>query len=383
MTETCFYYDYHKKENCTNIVQQPGDFTCSNHSDKNQMCKNIHDKYTDIIKTMGHKQVLSYQIKSSNYAKWITFICKHEQVCRQTVDRLKKRCCKIGGYEKCKATNLQKYGCENVFGNKDIQEKSKQTYFKKTGYTYNSQNPEIQKKREETHLKKTGYTHQSKDPKIKKQKSDKCLEKYGYNNPGKVPELRLKARQTYLEKTGYTHNSQNPETQKKREETCLKKYNCKHSTQNPDILYKIMQSSMKFKPYTFPSGRIDYIQGYENYSIDSLLESGIDEDDIITSKYITPFPYNDKVYIPDIEIKSQKKIIEVKSDYTLKKEFTLNLNKFKAVLEYGYDFELHVYSRGQKDRKKDLHLAHVFTGNKETFEFTCNGIKIEELYNQI
>lgn len=76
-------------------------------------------------------------------------------------------------------------------------------------------------------------------------------------------------------------------------------------------------------------------------------------------------------------------IIEVKSDYTLKKDFNKNLQKFKAVLKQDYDFELHVYSRGLKDSRKDLHLIHIFKGDKDTMEFICNGIKIEEMYNQI
>lgn len=42
-------------------------------------------------------------------------------------------------------------------------------------------------------------------------------------------------------------------------------------------------------------------------------------------------------------IKSQNKIIEVKSDYTFYKEYDKNLAKAQRVLSLGYSFEFRIY----------------------------------------
>jgi len=48
-------------------------------------------------------------------------------------------------------------------------------------------------------------------------------------------------------------------------------------------------------------------------------------------------------YYPDIYIKSQNKIIEVKSDYTFHKDYEKNLAKAQGVLALDYDFEFRIY----------------------------------------
>lgn len=65
--------------------------------------------------------------------------------------------------DKRKETNLKKYGCENPFGNPDIQQKIRDTNLERYGVEYNMQNPDIVKKGQQT-----------------------CLEKYGVTNYGKI-----------------------------------------------------------------------------------------------------------------------------------------------------------------------------------------------------
>jgi len=47
-----------------------------------------------------------------------------------------KSCTKINTQEKTKKTNLEKYGCENVFSNNDIKNKIRQTTLEKYGETH-------------------------------------------------------------------------------------------------------------------------------------------------------------------------------------------------------------------------------------------------------
>jgi hypothetical protein len=97
-----------------------------------------------------------------------------------------------------------------------------------------------------------------------------------------------------------------------------------------------------------PSGKIVKYQGYENLALDELFERGYSEDDIHIGRSKVPLItyYIDKVkhvYFPDIYIKSENKIIEVKSDWTLKLK-RANINeKAEATVKANYTFEVWIY----------------------------------------
>lgn len=65
--------------------------------------------------------------------------------------------------EKRKRTNMEKYGCDNPFGNEEIKQKIKNTNLEKYGYECAMQHPDVVKKGQQT-----------------------CLEKYGVINYGKI-----------------------------------------------------------------------------------------------------------------------------------------------------------------------------------------------------
>jgi hypothetical protein len=122
------------------------------------------------------------------------------------------------------------------------------------------------------------------------------------------------------------------------------------------ILEKICKpNNYKYKKYIFPSGKIVNYQGYENFALDELIkihcENDIENDRhrIPTIKYIM----RNKVYnyYPDIYIKSQNLIIEVKSDFTYKKQIVKNALKSLAVKKSGFNFEFWIYD---KDKNKTI-----------------------------
>ena len=93
---------------------------------------------------------------------------------------------------KCKETNIEKYGVENVFQSEEIKEKSKETCLDKYGKEYYQQTDDMKNKSKETCLKKydTEYYLQSID---KKEKSEEtCLEKYGFMIPSKNEDVKIK-----------------------------------------------------------------------------------------------------------------------------------------------------------------------------------------------
>lgn len=110
------------------------------------------------------------------------------------------------------------------------------------------------------------------------------------------------------------------------------------------------------KDYIMPSNTIRRIQGYEHLALDELIKNNIEEDDIVTKRKEMPlinyYYILDKKnhrYFPDIWIKSENKIIEVKSMYTYNKELIKNIMKALATRKLGYNFEFWIYIPGKKN----------------------------------
>lgn len=108
-----------------------------------------------------------------------------------------------------------------------------------------------------------------------------------------------------------------------------------------------LKQMYNFKNYTFPSGRIVSVQGYENYALDELLKS-YDENDIVVATDgisihtgVIEYELNGThIYKPDIYIKSKKLIIEVKSDWTYKITKKQTRAKEQACKNLGFNFYL-------------------------------------------
>ena len=104
-----------------------------------------------------------------------------------------------------------------------------------------------------------------------------------------------------------------------------------------------------------PSGNIVNYQGYENYALDELLLN-YTEDQINNERFKIPiikYILNNKQYnyYPDIYIKSENKIIEVKSEWTYKCDLIKNILKALSTRKTGYNFEFWIYTDKQgKDK---------------------------------
>jgi hypothetical protein len=155
--------------------------------------------------------------------------------------------------------------------------------------------------------------------------------------------------QTFLKNYGVKCGLQDKGIRELGKHTCLKKYGVYHPSQNPEIALKMKISN--YKDYILPSGKIVQVQGYEDRALDILLEK-YDEYDLIISnknifKELGAIKYIGKdnkehYYYPDIYIKSENKVIEVKSNYTFHKEYDKNILKKKACIKMGLDFEFMV-----------------------------------------
>jgi hypothetical protein len=135
--------------------------------------------------------------------------------------------------------------------------------------------------------------------------------------------------------------------------TCLEKYGYERPMQNSYILNKSIKNQYNLKEFIYASGNKIKIQGYEDLALQILTENNYNEKDIITDRIIIPtFDYiyknNNKKYLPDIFIKSENKIIEVKSDHTFNTMKIQNILKALAVRKAGYDFEFWIFYKVRK-----------------------------------
>jgi len=179
-----------------------------------------------------------------------------------------------------------------------------------------------------------------------KHKQETNLKKYGCINTGSTSEVKDKIKIAFEKKFG-GHPKQTKEVQDKWKATCLKKYGG-HPNQNKEIQEKSEANSYSYKTYMLPSGNLVKYQGYENLAIDELVQL-YDEEDLgigrsnipIINYYIDHIKH---VYFPDFFIKSENKIIEVKSEWTLKLKRGNVEEKALATVKAGYKYEIWIYN---------------------------------------
>jgi hypothetical protein len=183
--------------------------------------------------------------------------------------------------------------------------------------------------------------------KIKEKKNvETCMKKYGVKNTGLVEDIKEKIQDKWIVKYG-GHPKKTKEVQEKWKATCLKVYGG-HPNQNKEVQIKSEASSYAYKDYMMPSGNIVKVQGYENIALDELVQL-YEEDDIIIGRSSIPTIYyyiNDTkhVYFPDFMIKSENKIIEVKSEWTIQLKRGNVEEKALATIKAGYKYEIWIYN---------------------------------------
>ncbi len=328
----------------------------------------------------NNKKMLRYSDYNINYDKYKIYCCSN-------------KCAII----KNKKTNLVKYGVENVFQSEEIKnkskntckekygdpnyknfEKSKKTCKEKYGVEYSLQNNSIREKIEKTNMEKYGTKtclsnvdikikieksnlekYNSKYPittvNIKKKSKQTCFEKYGdenYNNRKKykltclekygvestntLTDIKTKKENTNFLRYGYINNSKSKICKEKLRKTNLDRYGVEYPMQVELFFNKQQKSSFKIKK--FKNTNINYQGTYEydfliyceKMNIFNLIERPKSIDYIFENK--------SKKYYPDFFIDKYNLIIEIKSNYTYKKELDKNISKMDKCIELGYNY---------------------------------------------
>ena len=252
--------------------------------------------------------------------------------------------------QKVKETNIIKYGVEVSSKADCVKEKAKETNLEKYGSTHHVV-PVVLEKIKKTNFKKYGVEHSFQAESVKEKIKETVREKYGVEYSCQSSEVQKTITENNLKKYGVKHPSELKIFKDKKEKTCLERYGVKNPNQSPEIHERSQKNGLKFKTYITPTGQTRKVQGYEPFALDKLFkEYSFHEDDILTDRSKVPcihYIYNEKnkVYFPDIYIKSQNKIIEVKSNWTIQLHKEVNYAKQDACVKGGYIFEFWIFNK--------------------------------------
>ncbi len=202
-----------------------------------------------------------------------------------------------------------------------------------------------------------------------------CLTKYGEEWVTKTSEFKEKVKTSKLEKYGYEYYNNSIASAKKnrsktateqndiaskRRRTNVDRFGVENCFLLPKALARASKSNAAGKDYVMPSGKTVGVRGYEDRVLDTLLKS-YSEDSIALHdsrvKFTLPiFEYvnvnqHTAKYYPDIYIREENKIIEVKSIWwwngngaeKYKSRLENNLRKRAAVVASGYIYEVWLF----------------------------------------
>ena len=253
------------------------------------------------------------------------------------------------------ATNMKNHGVVHNSQRQDIKDKKKSTCMTNNGVEHPMQSQKVRDKSKVTHMIIRGVEYPSQCPEVQDRMKKSLLKNHGVEHALQCPNIRAKSIKTCMTNHGVEYPLQSPKIQAQTRETNMKRYGVEYLMQNADIADKSFKSGVHRKDYTFPSGRVDAVQGDEPYALAYLLNvENIPENDIVTGTQNVPVCYwydesgNKHRYYVDIFILSQQRCIEVKSTYYLKRDREIIFAKRDALENEGYLCDIWVYDGKKK-----------------------------------
>jgi hypothetical protein len=322
-------------------------------------------EYVDILSTTR----VSFRCRCGTIRnKDVRGICKKGAFCEPCMETLR--------LARIKKTNLERYNVEHPIQNSIIKDKIGNTMLERHGVKHALQSKTFKTKSEDTCMKNHGVKNPFESDKIKDKIKETNNERYGADYGVESDIVKDKIKKTNLEKYGSTcsllnqvvmdkikatnlerykveYPFQNITVQDKFKQTNRERYQVDYPAQNQEVAERTQKNAKKYKEYTMPSGTIRKVQGYEPFALRDLLEIYSEEQIKSDRKDVPHVQYEmngkKKYYFPDIFVPHEKKIIEVKSPFTLKlKPEQIQLKK-KACEEQGFCYEIWCFdARGNR-----------------------------------
>ena len=238
------------------------------------------------------------------------------------------------------ARNLARRGVSSNFNDPGQRERIEQTLLNRYGVSNPFESPVFQEKAKKTRLLRYGdeiYSNPSKA-------SDTKLTRYGEGHKKIVDKIK----ETKLNKYGDENFNNRP----KAIGTNISKYGVENTSQVVDIHERMQKSRW----YTIISPScIEYkVQGYERFVVPILWKT-YTEDTLVLHRAKMPAVFyigNDTKkhrYYPDIYLKEEKTIIDVKSTWWLKLSVPKLEKLFPRCNELGYIFKIILYDKGETE----------------------------------
>jgi hypothetical protein len=188
------------------------------------------------------------------------------------------------------------------------------------------------------------------DTKLRNEKIEKtCLERYGVRHFQSSNHIKDKKKKTYQNRYGEDNPSKLDWVKEKKKQTTIINYGVENPSQS-HIIHAKKSLHAKNKQIISQCGKEFNLEGYEPIALKELLiqhtaNDILHREEIIESIGLLRYRFDNKtsLYHPDFYIKSQNKIIEVKSEYWFNRDFEKNLAKKVACLDYGFVFEFWIY----------------------------------------
>lgn len=226
-----------------------------------------------------------------------TFTCK---ACNKSFEKRKRRGQRGKTFnflcQSCarKATNIEKYGTENVFAADAIKNKIKETCLEKYGVENPAFSEDVKSKAKTTCIEKYGvpYSFQSDNNKEKTKKA--LLEKYGVDHPSKNKEIKSKMVSSWVKSKDAM--------KEKMQKTCLEKYGVLYPMQNYDIQLKSK------KKYTY--NNIQFDSSWELALYIYCIDNNINFEYHPSMSFSYSYNGNEYSYFPDFKIENE--FIELK-----------------------------------------------------------------------
>jgi len=264
-----------------------------------------------------------------------------------------KKCGKITSWNRNKGEFATWCSIKCMVNDKEYIIKKEQTIFKLYGVKNTFQAEKCKEKGKQTCLKKYGveFTSQSQQKKDNSEKT--CLEKYGVKTYSQTKEFSKMLQEIWENRS----KEEKEKIYNKAKQTFFKNLGVENPMQNIDIFEKQQKSSYYRKNYILPSKKEITLQGYENYTLNSLLKIYKEEEIIIKDKEIFkltgPITYlqNNIIhyYRPDFFIPKDNLIIETKSTRTFNIEKEKCILKKDACINLGYNYRWYIYEKNGKE----------------------------------
>jgi hypothetical protein len=153
--------------------------------------------------------------------------------------------CQDCGKEKIRNTNLERYGFENPFSNKEVKDKIRNTNLERYGFENPSSNEEVKDKIRNTNLERYGFENSLQNEEVRDKIRNTNLERYGFESPFPNEEVKEKIRNTNLERYGFENPSSNEEVKDKIRNTNLERYGFENPLSNEEVKDKIRNTNLE------------------------------------------------------------------------------------------------------------------------------------------